>query len=43
MRFKEKLVSILSYIIGCITIMIIDENNDRLPFCFNLSAIFINL
>ena len=41
MGFKEKLVSILYYIIGCLSIMFINKNN--LPFCFNLLTIFINL
>ena len=43
MPFKNTLVSILYYIIGFLSIMIINTNNDRLPFCFNLSTIFINL
>ena len=33
----------LSYIISCLSIMIINENNNGLPFCYNLSTILINL
>ena len=33
-------VIILYYIIDCLSIKTINENNNGLPFCFNLSRIF---
>ena len=33
----------LYYIIRCLSIISINENNNGLPFCFNLSTIFINI
>ena len=34
---EKKLVSILYYIISCLSIIFINKNNNKLPFCFNLS------